>query len=82
MHVQHALDEESVKNSNIDDLTPGELDALSSWEDSYKQKYILAGEIVDSVADKVRKEAEEQKRYDAETARLAAEAASKPAAKM
>ncbi len=69
--AKHALDEATCANSNIDDLTPGEIEALDQWESSFKQKYNVAGYVVRSEEEKVRRTAEETKRYDAETARLA-----------
>ena len=70
--AKHSLDAETVKDSNIDDLTKGELDALDSWEGSYKQKYPCVGEVVKQ-EEKSQKEADEKKRYDAETQRLQSE---------
>lgn len=71
--AKSALDEETCLNPNISDLTKGELDTLEQWETSFRQKYPVAGEIVASAEEKQKKEAEEKKRYDLETARLEAE---------
>lgn len=68
--AKHVLDAETVKNHDISDLTPGEREALDSWEASYQQKYDFVGEIVATEEEKRNKTAEEQKRYDLETRRL------------
>ena len=70
--AKHALDEETCKNSKIDDLTRGELDALDQWEASFRQKYTVVGQVVHSAEDKQRNTGEEEKRYAAETQRLGA----------
>ena len=84
--AKHSLDEETCKNPRIDDLSPGELDALDAWEASYSQKYQVVGYVVQSEEEKAAKTAEEKKRYDLETARLREQekqqAASKGKAKM
>merc|ERR1711991_497325 len=68
--AKHSLDEKTCKNPRIDDLSPGELDALDAWEASYSQKYQVVGYVVQSEEEKAAKTAEEKKRYDLETARL------------
>lgn len=74
--AKHALDPATCNNANIDDLTPGELEALSQWEDTYRQKYGVVGHVVATAEEKQRRTKEEELRYAAETQRLAqAEAA-------
>jgi hypothetical protein len=68
--AKHALDEATCNNPNIDDLTKGELDALESWEGSFKQKYNVVGYVVADETEKAAKAAEEKLRYDRETKEL------------
>jgi hypothetical protein len=68
------LDEATCSNPKVDDLTPGELEAVDQWESSFRQKYHAAGQVVASKEEKQQKTAEETKRYEAETARLAQQA--------
>jgi membrane-associated progesterone receptor component len=78
--AKHALDEATCSNPNIDDLTPGEKEALDSWESFFIQRYEVAGEIIHSEEERQQKTAEEKKRYAEETAKLEAEEREKAAA--
>ena len=68
--AKHSLDEESCKQTDISNLTKGEIDALDSWEANYRQKYDAVGTVVHSEQERAAKVAEEDKRYALETEQL------------